>query len=47
MSHKKIPPKLRAWIITVYFGRFATQVQLARFFKVSQSTIHRIVSSAP
>jgi hypothetical protein len=22
MSHKKIPPKLRAWIITVYFGRF-------------------------
>ena len=40
----KLAPKIRQWIIAVYFGRHGTQVELARFLGVSQSTVHRIVS---
>jgi hypothetical protein len=36
--------RVHQWVVAVYFGRFATQVELAAFLKVSQSTVHRIVS---
>ena len=41
----KLAPEIIDWIRRVYFGGFAKQAQLAKFFGVSQSTVHRIISS--
>jgi Helix-turn-helix of DDE superfamily endonuclease len=45
MALKKLHPLLRDFTRVVYFKRLATQDQLAKFFGVSQSTIHRIISA--
>jgi predicted transcriptional regulator len=44
IGRPRIDPRIRAWIATVYFGRHANQVEIARFLGVSQSTVARIVS---
>lgn len=41
----KLCPRLRAWVLEVYFGRHATQCEIAAFLGVSQPTIHRIIST--
>jgi DNA-binding transcriptional regulator LsrR (DeoR family) len=33
------------WVRVVYWGRHATQSELARFLNVSQSTVHRMISN--
>ena len=41
---RKLPPPLFRWVVSVYFGRHATQCEIARFLGMSQSTVCRIVS---
>ncbi len=40
----KLDYRVHQWVMAVYFGRFATQCELAAFLGVSQSTVHRVVS---
>lgn len=37
--------RLREFVRVIYRKRLATQKELAKFFKVSQPTIHRTISS--
>jgi DNA-directed RNA polymerase specialized sigma subunit len=40
----RVDERLRLFIQYVYFKRLATQVELAKFLGLSQSTISRVVS---
>ena len=37
--------RLRAFVRHVYYQRLATQLELAKFLSISQSTVHRIIST--
>jgi transposase-like protein len=41
---RRMTPALRADICRRYFARYAKQIELAREYHVSQSTISRIIS---
>jgi DNA-binding transcriptional regulator LsrR (DeoR family) len=40
----RIDQRVRAWVQTVWFGRHATQTEIARFLRISQSSVARMVS---
>jgi DNA-directed RNA polymerase specialized sigma subunit len=42
----RIDRRIRQFVASLYFGRYATQVEIARFIGVSQSTVARIVAES-